>query len=107
MTDEWLNEGHPAHVVAAWVWHSVKVQRDSYVQITDGHYDAFNNHPGQTPQSGTPGGTEHPRTAANARESSVPQSVPLLAKHKKARKALSFPGFLVAAEGFEPPTRGL
>jgi len=40
---EWLNEGHPAHVVAAMIGHSVKVQRASYAQITDGHFDAFNS----------------------------------------------------------------
>ncbi len=40
---EWLNDGHPAHVVAAWIGHSVKVQRDSYAQITDGHFEAFNS----------------------------------------------------------------
>ena len=40
---EWLNEGHPAHVVAAAIGHSVKVQRQSYAQITEGHFEAFNS----------------------------------------------------------------
>ena len=48
---EWLNEGHPAHVVAAWIGHSVKVQRDSYAQITDGHYESFNSHPEKNSES--------------------------------------------------------
>jgi len=39
---EWLSEGIPAHVVAGWIGHSVKVQRQSYAQITDGHFDKFN-----------------------------------------------------------------
>ena len=39
----WLDEGHPPHVVAAWTGHSVTVQRQSYAQITDGHFDKFNS----------------------------------------------------------------
>ena len=39
---DWLNEGHPAHVVAGWIGHSLKVQRQNYAQITEGHYDTFN-----------------------------------------------------------------
>ena len=103
----WLNEGHPAHVVAAWIGHSVKVQRDSYAQITDGHYEKFNNHPGTISKSGPPGGPALPRTDANSNEFSGPHSGPLLAKHEKTPKNQCFPGFSVAAEGFEPPTRGL
>lgn len=40
---DWLSEGHPAHVVAGWIGHSVKIQRKSYAQITAGHFDAFNS----------------------------------------------------------------
>ena len=104
---EWLNEGHPAHVVAPWIGHSVKVQRDSYAQITDGHFEKFNSHPMTISKSGTVGGTEHIGTEKNHPEFGVPQCVPLLAKHEKTPKTLGFTGFQVAAEGFEPPTRGL
>jgi len=100
---EWLDEGHPAHVVAAWIGHSVKVQRDSYAQITDGHFERFNSHPIPNTKSGTAGGTALQRTERNGHE----HSVPLLAKHEKTPKTQGFPGFSVAAEGFEPPTRGL
>lgn len=49
---DWLDEGHPAHVVAAWIGHSVKVQRANYAQITDGHFEAFNN---RAPKASTGG----------------------------------------------------
>ena len=39
----WLDEWHVAHV-AAWIGHRVKVQRDCYAQITDGHFEMFNSH---------------------------------------------------------------
>ena len=38
----WLSEGHPAHVVAGWIGHSVKIQRNNYAQITAGHFESFN-----------------------------------------------------------------
>jgi integrase len=104
---EWLNEGHPAHVVAAWIGHSVKVQRDSYAQITDGHFDRFNSHPGLTEKSGHTGGPEPSRTDRNRLELSGPPNGPLLSKHEKSSKTLPFSSFSVAAEGLEPPTRGL
>ncbi len=55
---QWLDEGHPAHVVAAMIGHSVKVQRASYAQITDGHFEAFNS----VTKIGLPGGLEGLRT---------------------------------------------
>ncbi len=39
---EWLDAGIPAHVVARWVGHSVKVQNDNYAQVDDHHFDQFN-----------------------------------------------------------------
>jgi hypothetical protein len=39
---EWLDSGMPAHVVANWIGHSVKVQNDSYAQVDDHHFDQFN-----------------------------------------------------------------
>ena len=32
----------PAHVVANWIGHSVKVQNDNYAQVDDHHFDQFN-----------------------------------------------------------------
>ena len=39
---EWLDRGTPAHVVAKWIGHSVKVQNDNYAQVDDHHFDQFN-----------------------------------------------------------------
>ena len=38
----WLDSGMPAHVVANWIGHSVKVQNDNYAQVDDHHFDQFN-----------------------------------------------------------------
>lgn len=65
---EWLNEGHPAHVVAAMIGHSVKVQRASYAQITDGHFDKFNS----VSKSGLPGGLEGMRIDENQSKVAYP-----------------------------------
>ena len=39
---DWLDAGNPAHVVARWIGHSVKVQNDNYAQVDDHHFDQFN-----------------------------------------------------------------
>jgi integrase len=104
---EWLNEGHPAHVVAAWIGHSVKVQRDSYAQITDGHFEKFNSHPTTAVSSGPTSGPVVARNDQNSTKRGATSGATFLAKHEKTPKNQCFPGFQVAAEGFEPPTRGL
>ena len=38
--NELIDQGVPAHVAAAWIGHSVKVQRKSYLQVSDHHYTA-------------------------------------------------------------------
>ena len=40
---EWLDSGMPAHVVANWIGHSVKVQNDNYAQVDDHHFERFND----------------------------------------------------------------
>ena len=104
---EWLNEGHPAHVVAAWIGHSVKVQRDHYAQVTDDHYERFNATLSSSGESGTPGGTAETRNNENQQKVAHPVAHVFLAKHEKTPKTLGLSGFQVAAEGLEPPTRGL
>ncbi len=39
---DWLDAGNPAHVVARWIGHSVKVQNDHYAQVDDHHFEQFN-----------------------------------------------------------------
>ena len=38
---EWLNWGLPAHKVAAWIGHSIKVQQDHYAQVRDEDFVQF------------------------------------------------------------------
>jgi hypothetical protein len=104
---EWLNKGHPAQVMAAWIEHSVVAQRSSYAQVRDGHFDAFNYHIGTGLKSGTHGGTETRRSAMKSPEMRGPLLCRVAQKTRKPRKTLGSTGFQVAAEGFEPPTRGL
>jgi len=40
---EWLDAGFPAHVVACWIGHTVRVQTDHYAQVDEHHFSAFNN----------------------------------------------------------------
>ena len=40
--NDWLDSGMPAHVVARWIGHTVKVQNDHYVKVDDHHFDRFN-----------------------------------------------------------------
>lgn len=39
---DWLDAGNPAHVVARWVGHSVRIQNDNYAQVDDHHFNQFN-----------------------------------------------------------------
>jgi hypothetical protein len=39
---DWLDDGNPAHVVARWIGHSVKIQNDHYAQVDDHHFEQFN-----------------------------------------------------------------
>ena len=103
----WLNEGHPAHVLAAWIGHSVKVQRNHYAQVTDDHYDRFNGLLTSSSESGHPGGQKETRNEEQSEKLMATNMTTVLEKTKKPRKTLGFSGSLVAAEGLEPPTRGL
>ena len=39
---DWLDSGMPAHVVAKWIGHTVKVQNDNYAQVDEHHFQRFN-----------------------------------------------------------------
>ncbi|MEJ7595639.1 MAG: site-specific integrase [Planctomycetaceae bacterium] len=45
---DWLDAGNPAHVVARWMGHSVKVQNDNYAQVDDHHFKQFNQQAKET-----------------------------------------------------------
>ena len=81
--------------------------RDRYAQITDGHFKRFKNHPGLTGKRHPSGGPVGAGNEGKPQKIDVPRSGPLLARHEKSSKTLPFSSFLIAAEGLEPPTRGL
>ncbi len=46
---DWLDSGMPAHVVANWIGHSVKIQTNHYAQVEDHHFARFNSQSKQSP----------------------------------------------------------
>ncbi|MEO2017295.1 MAG: tyrosine-type recombinase/integrase [Fuerstiella sp.] len=42
--NDWIdNQEAPDHVIAAWIGHSVQVQRSDYALVSAGHFEQFNN----------------------------------------------------------------
>ena len=70
----------------------VEDQGYTNAQITDGHFEAFNNRE-PVSKGGTHSGTIPPQTEANVGESSVPPCVPQPVKRRKPRKTLGSRGF--------------
>lgn len=89
---DWLNEGHPAHVVAGWIGHSVKIQRANYAQITDGHFDSFNSREGITTRKkgGAECGPEVDRTDRNTPERRGPRNGPFPCDNAKTLENAGF-----------------
>ena len=72
---ELLDAGFPAHVVAAWIGHSVKVQNASYAQVADHHFDLAvkertREMSKQPATGGAPGGAVPNETGGNGSEQS-------------------------------------
>ena len=71
--NDWLDAGEaPAHVIAAWIGHSVTVQNSSYAIVSDGHFEQFNARTPDGSKSGNTGGNKRPRIDANRDESMLP-----------------------------------
>lgn len=78
---QWLKEGARADLVANWIGHSVKVQRQNYVQQTDDDILAFN-----ACKSGHTGGHEGVRTDQKSPEVAIQVAMPKPAKTLKPSK---------------------
>ena len=98
---EWLNDGIPAHVVAGWMGHSVQGQRQSYAQITDGHFEKFNRSE-PIAQTGSECGSDDAGNGENSPENVSHNMSHQPLKRRKPRKTLSFRGSRVAEERLEP-----
>lgn len=84
--NDWLdNREAPDHVIAAWIGHSVEVQKSEYAIVSEGHFEQFN---AKTPRqkSGAKNGAAHVRTDEKRQENSAPESAPLLQKDSRTRK---------------------
>lgn len=47
--NDWLdNKEAPAHVIAAWIGHSVEVQNSDYAMVSEGHFEQFNARPAKS-----------------------------------------------------------
>ena len=91
----------PAHVVANWLGHSVKVQNDSYAQVDDHHFERFNQTVANGGNQDTRNGTKRPKVATHVATSNPSKN----ADGQRVYTRNAFSG--LAVEGLEPPTRGL
>ncbi|MCP4510893.1 MAG: hypothetical protein GY826_31365 [Fuerstiella sp.] len=93
--NDWLTAGEaPAHVIAAWIGHSVTVQNSSYAIVSDGHFEQFNARTPDGSKSGNTGGNKRPRIGANRGESMLP---PKMLRVDKTLKTNENAGFAVHA----------
>ena len=107
---------HPMHVVSEWTGHSIETMKKFYLQVTDEHREAAlqvkpqlppaaskdsdSQLSGEAKQNPKPLMPDTPRHAAQQKS-----QTPLITAFGSECLGLSDP--LVAAEGLEPPTRGL
>jgi integrase len=79
--NDWLTAGEaPAHVIAAWIGHTIAVQNSSYAIVSDGHFEQFNARTPSGSKSGNAGGNKPPRIDANDNESMSPPKLPIRTK---------------------------
>jgi hypothetical protein len=85
--NDWLTAGEaPAHVIAAWIGHSVTVQNSNYAIVSDGHFEQFNARTPDGSKSGNTGGNKRPRIDANDDETMLPPMLPLDGKTLKTNE---------------------
>ncbi|HIK92432.1 MAG TPA: hypothetical protein EYG03_10675 [Planctomycetes bacterium] len=89
--NDWLDAGEaPAHVIAAWIGHTIAVQNSSYAIVSDGHFEQFNARTPDGSKSGNTGGNKRPRIDANDDESVLPPMLPPDGKTLKTNKNTGF-----------------
>ncbi len=89
--NDWIDAGEaPAHVIAAWIGHDVKVQNSSYAIVSDGHFERFNARTPGSSKSGNTGGNKPPRIDANGDETELP---PMFLRDGRTPKANENTGF--------------
>ncbi|WP_145291421.1 site-specific integrase [Rosistilla oblonga] len=107
---------HPLHVVSQWTGHSIETMRKFYLQVTDEHRQAALAVKPQLPPKPSPDANARPAGGAKQNPKQSMRDKPRKPAQKKSQTpvfagfgfeclGLSGPG--IAAEGLEPPTRGL
>ncbi|WP_417744719.1 tyrosine-type recombinase/integrase [Rosistilla oblonga] len=107
---------HPLHVVSQWTGHSIETMRKFYLQVTDEHRQAALKVKPQLPARDEKKNTPLPTGDAKPKAKPSMRDTPRKPGQKKSQTpvfsgfgfeclGLSGPG--IAAEGLEPPTRGL
>ncbi|MDG2131469.1 MAG: tyrosine-type recombinase/integrase [Fuerstiella sp.] len=85
--NDWLTAGEaPAHVIAAWIGHTLEVQNSSYAIVSDGHFEQFNARTPSGSKSGNTGGNKPPRIDANDTESMLPPMLPPIDKTQETNE---------------------
>ena len=107
---------HPMHVVSEWTGHSIETMKKFYLQVTDEHREAaLQVKPQLPPAASKDSGSQLSGEAKQNPKQSMPD-IPRNAAQQKSQTPLitafgfecpGLSGPLIAAEGLEPPTRGL
>ena len=104
---------HTMHVVSQWTGHSIETMKKFYLQVTDEHREAALQVKPQLPPAASKDSGSQPSGEAKQNPK------PLMPRHAAQQKSqtplitafgfecLGLSGPSVAAEGLEPPTRGL
>jgi len=67
--NDWIdNKEAPDHVIAAWIGHSVQVQRSDYALVSAGHFEQFNARPVSHSKNGSDSGSDDVSFDENSRE---------------------------------------
>ena len=107
---------HPMHVVSEWTGHSIETMKKFYLQVTDEHREAALQVKPQLPPAASKDSDSQLSGEAKPNPKPLMPDMPRHAAQQKSQTPLitafgfecpGLSGPLIAAEGLEPPTRGL
>ena len=107
---------HPLHVVSQWTGHSIETMRKFYLQVTDEYREAALKIKPQLPPAAIENSSAQPTGEAKQNPKQSMRDTPRNTAQEKSQTQvflafgfdrLGLSGPSVAAEGLEPPTRGL
>ena len=106
---EWLDAGIPAHVVARWIGHSVKVQNDNYAQVDDHHFEQFNQMAERSQSEIMPGAQNCPspstvETSQGHRQGQQTSEMVTTGQTTKTKEPRKTQGFTGSCESLREPS---